>query len=90
LLYSEIEAEDKSSMLYQGAKKGEGIVDVGSLSNDNNAAIEFVVGNFQVEWSRTLPDPSRRVVMRPVAGTIVTTKVASISNGHAHVSKTIW
>jgi len=55
------------------------------LSNDNNAAIEFVVGNFQVEWSRTLPDPSRRVVMRPVAGAVITTKVASISNGHAHV-----
>jgi len=60
------------------------------LSNDNNAAIEFVVGNFQVEWSRTLPDPSGRVVMRPVAGAVVTTKVASISNGHAHVSKSIW
>ena len=58
---------------------------MGGLSNDNKAAIEFVVGNFQVEWSRTLPDPSGRVVMRPVAGAVITPKVASISNGHAPV-----
>jgi len=77
-------------MLYQQrAKTGGGIVDVGGLSNDNKAAIEFVVGNFQVEWSRTLPDPSGRVVMRPVAGAVITSKVTGISNGHAHVSKTI-
>jgi len=55
------------------------------LSNDNNAAIEFVVGNFQVEWSRSLPDPSGRVVVRPVAGAVITAKVTGISNGHARV-----
>merc|ERR1719232_43317 len=53
------------------------------LSNNEKVVLELVVGDFEVERRRSLPDPSGRVVVRPVARAVVAAKVAGVGDRHA-------
>lgn len=53
------------------------------LTNDQEVIFwEYMSWYFQVEWSGSLADTTRSVVVRTVAWTVVATKVTSIGNWH--------
>merc|ERR1719206_1513031 len=52
------------------------------LSNNEKVVLELIIGHFEIERCRALPDASRGVVVRSVARAVVATEITSVGNWH--------